>query len=307
MRRTQPARPDELPCDDVHGPDEIPTPLPVIDLSGHGMVACVAMANLQQVEHARARAADHPGPRRPPAAPGDPHCMFCRTQNPSGSEEHILSRALGNHFWVLLPGVVCSKCNNEVLSRLDTALGKHPFIALQRVMARISGRNGQPPSVGASNVNMRRDESGALRVITHHKRHARQDGDLLQVELNWLNFGPKHHRAASLALLKFGTGLLWLGRGRAETDLAKYDHVRDAILGDRTVPIRQGFGNSKVPNYGLQGMAITADEARGLHVSLDYFGVHLWAETDGYAGEAGEVFLARNLISVDTDGDQAAG
>jgi hypothetical protein len=65
---------------------------------------------------------------------------------------------MGNWFWALSQDAVCARCNNEVLSRLDTALLRHPFISLIRVLADIPGRVGQPPVANASNMRLSRTE-----------------------------------------------------------------------------------------------------------------------------------------------------
>lgn len=60
-------------------------------------------------------------------------CLFCRRSDGSfTSREHIFSEALGNHEYVLPPGVVCDRCNNGPLARADEALANFPPIALLR-------------------------------------------------------------------------------------------------------------------------------------------------------------------------------
>lgn len=60
-------------------------------------------------------------------------CLFCRRSDGGfRSREHIFSEALGNHEYVLDPGVVCDRCNNGPLARADDALTNFPPIALLR-------------------------------------------------------------------------------------------------------------------------------------------------------------------------------
>src|SRR5204863_6329328 len=98
------------------------------------------------------------------AADPDRRCPYCGDPEPEGGEEHVLSAALGNWFWVLPPNVVCARCNNQVLSRLDSVLLRHPLVAVIRVLAGITGRHGQPAHVGASNMRLRRDDEGGLHI-----------------------------------------------------------------------------------------------------------------------------------------------
>jgi hypothetical protein len=185
---------------------------------------------------------------------------------------------MGNWFWVLPRDVVCRRCNNEVLSRLDTALLQHPFISLMRVLVDVPGRMGQPPVANASNMRISRT-SGAIAVETNSTRHVSRDKGIVHLDASWVNQGPRHQRDTARALLKFGLGLLWLAHGPNETQLGKYDHVRAAIQGDKSVAIDQGFGNSELPAHALNGIAISRTDAPVLHVALDYFGVQLWART----------------------------
>ncbi len=271
-------------------------PLPVLDLSSHGMIACVGMAARQHVVAAEER------PRAPRssehlawAAERDRVCLYCSSPAPCGGEEHVLSVALGNWFWVIPPDVVCRTCNNEVLSVLDTELGKHPFIALMRTLHGVQGRKGQPPEVRASNVGLTRDRDGTLHVATNHERHVHQSEDELRTVLSWQNVGPAQRRVFARALLKIGLGILWLGRGPSETALPRYDHVRDAIRGDKRVPLRYGFANSELPGHALKVMAVGAESTPGILVSLDYFGIHLWAQSAGYREDADAEFLAKEI------------
>jgi len=239
-------------------------------------------------------------------------CLYCRSLDPIGGEEHVLSVMLGNWFWVIPPNVVCHQCNHQQLSVLDTKLQQHPFIALVRTLANVPGRSGQPPQVGASNLKMARTNAGGLNVETNHTKHAALDGDELTARLKWSNFGPKQRGYAARALLKVGLGALWLARGPDETSLARYDHVRDAILGKTRVPMQHGHGNSTFPSHALSVMVSSDRLSLGVHVALNYFGVELWAETAGYVKEASRSFILGDtdhqyVAAVDEEGPRRAG
>lgn len=273
-------------------------PLPVIDVSAHGLIACIAMA-------ARSHLIDSSGSDRPRAPQSAQHlawaakprraCPYCTTVDPEGSEEHVLSVAFGNWFWVIPPNGVCSTCNHQVLSVLDTNLLKHPLMALIRTLIDVKGRKGQQPSVGASNMRIRRDANGVLHVETNHQRHVDQGADEIRATVKWDNFGPVQRRVTARALLKIGLGMLWLARGPDETAEQRYDHVRNAIRGDRAIPLQYGFGNSALPAHALQVTVVGQETMPGMRVALDYFGLELWAESAGYCDEADAEFLAREI------------
>jgi hypothetical protein len=275
-------------------------PWPILDLPNDAFITCLGMA---AVQHAVAGSAGQEP--RPRARFDDRHlrwarasgrvCPYCLGPEPAGGEEHVLSVALGNWFWVIPPGVVCDRCNNTVLSVLDTRLQQHPLIAMLRVLAGVAGRRGQPPVAGASNLRLRRDETGKLHIEADSQRHVTQGSETVELTPNWQNFGPPQRRTTARALLKLGLGTLWLGRGPDETGDARYDHVRDAIRDEASVPMQYGFGNSKLPSTALQIMVLASPRMPSVHVSLDYFGVQLWAQSEGYRHEASAWFLAREI------------
>ncbi len=166
-------------------------PFPVLNLSGGSFVVALAAAG-------RGHVGDY-APDERPRLPFSPEhlawaripgrvCPYCSQIDPVGGEEHVLSVALGNWFWVIRPNVVCARCNNEVLSGLDTKLQQHPFIALIRVLSGVAGREGQPPRVGATNMVLRRDHDGELHIETNHRRHVDESEESVSATVRWTNF-----------------------------------------------------------------------------------------------------------------------
>lgn len=88
------------------------------------------------------------------------------------------------------------------------------------------------------------------------------------------------------ALLKVGLGVMWLAQGPGETAQTRYDHVREAIIGQTRVPMQYGHGNSEFPAHAFTVMVISDRTRPSVRVTLNYFGIELWAETAGYAHEA---------------------
>jgi hypothetical protein len=50
-----------------------------------------------------------------------------------------------------------------------------------------------------------------------------------------------------------------------------------------------------LPGHALQIMAISHRAHAGLRASLDYSGIELWAETQGYREQADDDFLMREI------------
>lgn len=128
--------------------------------------------------------------------------------------------------------------------------------------------------------------------------------EVLTVRPKWDNFGPPHRRFTARALLKLALGTIWLARGPGETSKRHYDHLRDAIRGKADVPLQYGFGNSQLPGHALQIMTVSHDAAPGVRARFDYFGIELWAQTEGYRDEASAEFLEREI---DVEFDQPDG
>jgi hypothetical protein len=273
-------------------------PFPVLDLSAHSFVVCLAAAGRSHVGNYAPDQRPRPtlsAERSRWAASSDRVCLYCGEVEPTGGEEHVLSVALGNWFWVIPPHVVCSRCNSGVLSTLDSRLRAHPLIALVRTLVGITGRTGQPAEVGASNIRLRRNADGVLHIEADHARHMRRSDETVTMTPKWANFGPPQRRVTARALLKVALGTIWLAKGPDETRTARYDHVRDAVLGVNEVPLQYGFGNSQLPGHALQIMTVSQDSTPGLRVVLDYFGIQLWAETNGYRDEASPDFLSSEI------------
>ena len=273
-------------------------PFPVMDLSAGGRLVCLAAAG-------RSHVGDYAPDARPKPTFSAQHlawaaargrtCLYCPANEPTGGEEHVLGVALGNWFWVIPPNVVCGRCNNEVLSVLDTKLQAHPLIAMIRTLAGVTGRKGQPALAGASNMCLRRDEAGALRIEASHKRHVARGEETITMTPKWDNFGPPQRRVTARALLKLALGTIWLARGPDETSKSSYEHIRDAIRGDGDVPLQYGFGNSQLPGHALQIMTVAHEATPGLWVGFDYFGIELWARTEGYGDQASAAFLKKEI------------
>src|SRR5690242_12986143 len=62
-------------------------------------------------------------------------CLFCKRKDGSfTSQEHVLPEALMNDRLILPPGIVCDRCNNGPLSRVDQEFLNFAPIALMRTV-----------------------------------------------------------------------------------------------------------------------------------------------------------------------------
>ena len=76
-----------------------------------------------------------------------PMCLYCKREHRAfTSEEHIVPEGLGNGNLILPRGVVCDRCNNEELSRLDQALQDFEFVKIAKAASGIPSKSGRYPT-----------------------------------------------------------------------------------------------------------------------------------------------------------------
>ncbi len=90
-------------------------------------------------------------------------CLFCRRSDGGfTSVEHIFPESLGNKELLLPAGVVCDRCNNQVLSPLDNALRQFPLVAMMRTMYGIQSKSGKQPTFTFDNGSLSSIRPGEL-------------------------------------------------------------------------------------------------------------------------------------------------
>lgn len=211
-------------------------------------------------------------------------CLFCR-QSDGGfqSIEHIVPESLGNTDLVLNAGVVCDRCNNEQLSELDQTLCEFKPIKAMRTLRKVKSKKGVVPTTKTAKGTIEwADEDTVLVKVGRGQNMVRAVGtvgDQTQLEVD-TSGGPKldEKYAASLtrALLKMGLALVWHDYGTVALD-AKYDHVREAVLG---APFA---GRLAVAKKGLPGPSITVahrtledgSQRPPFVVVIDVFGIQM--------------------------------
>ena len=58
----------------------------------------------------------------------DSQCIICQRIHIDETVEHIIPSSLGNEYYVLPRGLVCSKCNNKIARLENRVLSSEPFI-----------------------------------------------------------------------------------------------------------------------------------------------------------------------------------
>lgn len=171
-------------------------------------------------------------------------CLFCR-RNDGGftSREHVFPESLGNSGIVLPPGVVCDRCNNESLSKLDKDICEFGPIVMRRTLLGVPSKRGIIPTFRYSEGSVEHvpSEAGGEPTLvfksqgsSHPVREVSRTDDG-RVKLEWTVSGGRRMTSRyasdlSRALLKSALECAWLDH-RELTLSPQLDHVRATVLG----------------------------------------------------------------------------
>lgn len=166
-------------------------------------------------------------------------CLICRCVDGGfTSVEHILPESIGNKTEVLPVGVVCDRCNNGVLSRLDQALGGFIPIEMMRTWHGIPSKSGGLPTFKFDNGTMRCRAPDDLFLLLDSARGQPPAPKPPPGQASWAfsasrrkDTTPRRLRDVQRALLKMVVEFAWIDLGEAEALSAKFDHVREKVLG----------------------------------------------------------------------------
>jgi len=196
-----------------------------------------------------------------------PTCLYCkRADGPFTSREHTIHESLGNQGHggkppiVLQRGVVCDKCNNEVLSGLDSTLLDFMSISLMRTFYGVVSKSGKLPETKLSNASLRMVAPNHV-VFQPNSPKALIDKGGGEFGLNLLSnlkVRPKQCRDVARALFKMTLGCM-------------YDDQPDVALSERFDLMRRKIlGNEDFHGYVTVVMRVWEPTADNMRSELDY-------------------------------------
>lgn len=169
-----------------------------------------------------------------------PTCLYCKqTDGSFTSREHCIPESLGNQGHgdkpeIILPkGVVCDKCNNEVLSGLDKTLIDFMPISLMRTNFGVLSKTGKLPETKFSNATFRMFAPGHV-VFESNSPKASQDKGGGRVNSNLLSnrkATPRQRRDVTKALFKMTLGCMYIDQPAVALS-ERFDPVRRMIRGE---------------------------------------------------------------------------
>ena len=166
-------------------------------------------------------------------------CIYCLSEtNKFESEEHILPFDI-NHTWILPKGYVCDKCNNGVLSRLDTAFLQYPYI--KGILGYFSSfkRSGKFRITNFQNATVQHSGPNMMKIIEHpSKKRSMQvtqpnDDGIYHWKTQFVSAPVSKKRKAKFkrSLLKIALGFVAFEKGHEEALSDNYDLIRESIQG----------------------------------------------------------------------------
>jgi hypothetical protein len=210
-------------------------------------------------------------------------CLFClRGDRPFRSREHIIPESLGNTEFVLPCGIVCDKCNNEVLSRLDEALVEFPPVKYLRTLKGIGNKEGNVPVSRWGNATITQPSRGHL-VLESNSRRITQD-TASGFKMNLTSGGPipaSRYALIARALYKITLAFIYHDRGPEEAFATKYDELRKVILDEQAS--RHWLATPKDnPHHDQLSFSyqplLLSDGREAVWINFDIFGVIFMTE-----------------------------
>ena len=148
-----------------------------------------------------------------------PTCLYCkRADRPFTSREHVIPESLGNQGHggkpeIVLPrGVVCDKCNNEVLSGLDSTLIDFMPISLMRTFYGVVSKSGKLPETKLGNAKIRMFAPGHIMFESNSPKAwvDRGEGKFDLSLISNRKAMPEQLRNVSRALFKMTLGCMYI-------------------------------------------------------------------------------------------------
>ncbi len=88
-------------------------------------------------------------------------CIICREEKTSFSDEHVIPDALGGYYHIYS---VCTQCNSDLGSFVDSKLVNHSFSEFQRYLLGLKGKSKKLPNPFSGTHQMEGDENSKVQL-----------------------------------------------------------------------------------------------------------------------------------------------
>jgi hypothetical protein len=178
--------------------------------------------------------------RRKGAAEGGRRgCLFCRKRDvPFTSVEHIFPESLGNKELTLPIGVVCDRCNNGPLSKVDAALCAFGPIPMMRLTHGVESKAGKLPEFHFDNGSISSDRPGNIHMKLSSQKWLKQKVAATPGHTAFSVTGkdsryknsPKKLQLVHRALVKIAVECAWNALGEERLLSPEFDREREMVL-----------------------------------------------------------------------------
>lgn len=162
-------------------------------------------------------------------------CLYClKGDGGFRSVEHTIPRGLGNEEYILKKGIVCDRCNNGVLSRLDETLLDFDPIKFNRSYTNQQSRKGKSTIYKNAAFNMQHTSESHIEINAEHAGKTiktRPDGFTMQIKSD-KRLTSDYLKLIARALYKIGLGIVYIDLGEQAAYSNRFDEVRQIILGE---------------------------------------------------------------------------
>ena len=163
-------------------------------------------------------------------------CIFClSSKNTFLGAEHIFPESLGNKEKILSKGMVCDKCNNEILASLDKELIEFEPIKFCRTFYGVESKRGKVPISNFHNIQIDNSTKSNINIKTNSKKIVKNvtpEGFQLNFRGN-RKLDKDRLKLIARALYKIGFELICLDHGKQFILSDRFNDARDLILGKK--------------------------------------------------------------------------
>jgi hypothetical protein len=217
-------------------------------------------------------------------------CLFCRRSDGGfSSEEHIFPESLGNTEKILPVGVVCDRCNHEVLSSLDDALCDFGPVSMMRAIYGIPSKSGRMPSFRFDNGLLECREPGDIFLKLDSQKWHQEGLPAPPGKVAWSFTAQRHDMTARRlakvhrALTKIAVEFAWLDLGEERVLSSEFDRERDIVLngghhGYLVLP-SQGTPEDRTLRFNYNTYKRNEDQHPLIGLIASFWGVHLATDT----------------------------
>jgi hypothetical protein len=206
----------------------------------------------------------------------DKRCIYCLSDaGPFTSEEHIVPESLGNYDTVLPKGMVCDRCNNEVLSGLDAELVNSDLLGLLKTVFMPYTKDGNLPYATYPNLTIKKTRPSHLVIDDKSKKNfsigETDENGFTRFSIRMTGRKKFDPKIIGRALYKIGLGMIAFHEGREVACDSRYDAARAFILRGENFPNNLLISNNVKPHPQIRSTYVNMWGGTGFQ--LDIYGL----------------------------------